>query len=161
MSLQNEQFDENTIEYTPESGCISTLTQSRHPYGEKSWIYEPTDETTEKIISIRNIKTISEIWNHLPNSLLVNDEILDYPTFINHKVQFGRDKHLNREVFVIAGYYFFRRYNDNWNSTVMCYTEKRHWFALSTNGLNNLHKLITNKELDKITQTDVDQAISE
>ncbi len=72
----------------------------------------------------------------------------------------GVDYSLNRPVFVIGGFAFFRRYNDDWNCTLFysdtIYNGNISWInTLSKKSLLSLLDLIKSKNLTAINKEDI------
>ena len=119
------------------------------------------------------LSAINAIIERLPRKSLINsleDEYEeDYPV-IDVKVlkEVGYDvlPHTKRPVWVVGGFAFFRRYNDDWNPAVI-YGERRgnnnyiSWqMPIETHSLLRLSDLICSKDLKMITRHDLEDIIS-
>ncbi len=73
---------------------------------------------------VHGLRLLDAMLNKLPRaSWVVNPEMREYPVIPeeHRKGRWGALDPLGRHVFCIDGKIYFRRYNDNWNSTVMFY----------------------------------------
>ena len=86
-----------------------------------TWIYRPCNDTPQMISNKTTLAHIKSIATKLPKiSLPMIMDNRDYPILKSEALPLvGVDYHMNREVFVIGGHAFFRRYNDDWNGVVM------------------------------------------
>ncbi len=104
----------------PHKGYTMTYSQER---GCDTWTYRPTDDNPAIAQGKKDIKVIETICSKLPKRLLwyVGPEY-DYPQVANTALAangYDRGPRTNRPVWVFDGQIYFRRYNDDWNATVM------------------------------------------
>ncbi|XWV26947.1 putative orfan [Tupanvirus soda lake] len=132
-----------------------------------TWIYRPGDENPEMIANKSALELIKSIASKLPKiSLPMEQNGFDYPTIEASALDMcGVDYHNQREVFVIGGHAFFRRYNDDWSGTVM-YSDGSHgkyvsWkFDVGKTALEKLNILVNTKDPRSIVYGEVMACLS-
>ncbi len=85
-----------------------------------TYLYKPNDNLL-MAKNKRAMQCIKSIADKLPKiSLQMIHDDSEYPRLnVEALDSFGVDYHLGREVFVIGGHAFFRRYNNDWCGTVI------------------------------------------
>ena len=164
------QVSANCAQYIPIDDPRASFTftyegSNIHPTGE-SWTYRPCDTNPELINGKDGVTCLKRIASMLPKIDLPMNKLdgYDYPALDGNGLSMiGIDYHLNREVFIIGGHAFFRRYNDDWYSAVMSGNMVSRGFVswqnfCSTEVLLALEKLLQTKSCEKITGADI-QAI--
>jgi hypothetical protein len=135
---------------------------------QESWIYRPKNSTWEMIKGKAGVDMIKKITSKFPKiTIPFRHPGGDYPAVLNSATQMiGVDYHINREVFTLAGFVFFRRYNDDWNSA-MHYGRGRigdnydensliSWSApCPTNFIYRLNNLLETKSCTEITHEEM------
>jgi hypothetical protein len=129
----------------------------------ETWTFAPPSDSPSRITGAETIKKINEISERLTNKLdiwLSNEA--DYPSLpANMLNKCGKDisNITNRPIWVIGGYAFFRRYNDDWNPTFMYMGSKFGWQEFGTDRLELLHELVMNTNPTSITKAQIDKII--
>ena len=124
------------------------------------WIYHPADDNPEVINGKDGLATLKRVAQKLPRIDIPMDKNSreEYPAVASIVFsQVGLDYHLNREVFVIGGHLFFRRYNDDWNPSIMYKSKPGTWEVggCPSNFIYNLEKMLENKSFDQVTYEDI------
>jgi hypothetical protein len=149
------------MSFTP----IPNSTSSNMPMPVQSWEYQPTDESLQMLTNKKMLFHIKSIASKLPKLSLISEKELDYPR-INASAlsNVGIDYHIDREVFVLGGHAFFRRYNDDWNGILMRNTGQHNghvaWgLSVSINFLVALDNLLDTRKPDSITFDEISALI--
>jgi hypothetical protein len=138
------------------STLIPNSTSSNMPM--QIWEYRPTNESPEMLINKQKLQHIRSIARKLSQiTLPIDKKTCDYPIIDASALSMvGLGYHNNREIFVLGGHAFFRRYNDNWSGNLM-YTKSQHngyvamWMPVSSEFLAELDNLLNTKDPQTIT----------
>ena len=150
--------DRNTWKYNASNPNESfTLTHSTAPCGD-TWTYKPVEENPMIATGRAGIVAIDEIVSKLPRLTLWEAES-DYPKVPALNLQknpcYDTSPVSKRPIWILGGVAFFRRYNDDWNATVMC-TNKYGWaISISTSQLIKIRDLVFAKDPLLITNEEI------
>lgn len=140
--------------------------------GVTTWTYIPPK--TEYQSGKQRLELLSKVLELLPENKLIladyhKEVIEDYPSLpYNSCKQVGYTylPRCKRPIFCVGGYAFFRRYNDEYDGTVMY----SHWqdfngqvswsAAVGPDFLPQLHNLLTTKPASSITADDISQLLN-
>jgi hypothetical protein len=129
-----------------------------------TWTYRPTDTNSQLFDGKKGVACIKRIAERLPKiDLPIRKDIdADYPTISSSAFNMiGVDYYYNREVIAIGGVVLFRRYNDDWNCTMICSSGTYSTTVISWKNsysltfLEQLEKLLQEKNIESITKTDM------
>lgn len=131
----------------------------------EKWTFAPTADSPRRITGSEAIRKINEITEQLTNNLDIwsNNET-DYPNVPKKMLtKYGKDvsKLTQRPIWVIGGYAFFRRYNDDWNPTIMYMGSDYGWMEFGNKCLELLHELVMNTDPTSITSAQINKILEE
>jgi len=119
----------------------------------ESWEYIPPE--AEIVEGKKYVGIVQEVHALLPKDSLVVQNHLEYPAFCQNTVLCGADTHIGREVLVIGGVRFFRRYNTPHGDTLMYCGKYGCWSSLSRENVKKLHTLVVSKDPHTITKSEL------
>ena len=134
----------------------------------ETWTYKAKESSSEFQYEAKRLACLKRIAELLPKVKLPIMEGIgfDYPCINASALEMtGVDYHDEREVFVIGGHAFFRRYNDDWNGKVMygsnAFSGKISWgySSLSLENLQSLELLLKTKTCTTISREDVAEVL--
>lgn len=126
-------------------------------------VYAPTESNPQSIEGKKGILLIRELVSLLPKVNLWNGEETDYPSKINLSECGASLAPVSaRQIWVIGGTLFFRRYNDEWNACVMyakTFEQGLSWKVLGAKKLQLLLELVKSKDPATISQEELFKSV--
>lgn len=152
--LTIKQLSPDVHEYSFGNNPNTAFTFTR--VNDDTFVYAPTETSSERISGKKGIVAINELVALLPKLNLWNGEEHEYPSDIDlSECGTSIAPISNRQIWVIGSIPFFRRYNDDWNPCVM-YAKKfgsgLSWNPLSHEKLGALLEFVKSKDPTTITE---------